>query len=46
MADGAGQGTLGHAMKDDRGQLKLLEFNESMIEVQVDIADDVFFVES
>ena len=46
IADGVSQGTLGYAAKDDKGQPKLLHFNETMIEVDVEIADDVYLLKA
>ena len=46
IADGVSQGTLGYATKDGSGQLKLSYFNESLNEVDVDIADDVFLLKA
>ncbi|MCA9067325.1 MAG: ATP-binding protein [Planctomycetaceae bacterium] len=44
IADGVSHGTLGYAMKEGSGQLKLLHFNESLTELDVEIADDVFIL--
>jgi len=46
IADGVSHGTLGYAMKENGGQLKLLHFNESLDEADVDIADDVFILKA
>ena len=46
ITDGVSQGTLGYATKDGSGQLKLSYFNESLNEVDVDIADDVFLLKA
>jgi hypothetical protein len=46
IADGVSRGTLGYATKDSSGQLKLLHFNESLSDSDVDIADDVFLLKA
>ncbi|MCA9165461.1 MAG: hypothetical protein KDA62_20865, partial [Planctomycetales bacterium] len=42
IADGVTQGTLGYAIRETGGQYKLLHFDESMAEADVEISDDVF----
>jgi hypothetical protein len=44
ISDGVSQGLLGYASKDSRGRLKLQKFNESLLETDVEISDDVFIV--
>ncbi len=44
IADGVGQGVLGYATKDSRGQLKLDRFQTSLAEGEVEISDDVFIL--
>lgn len=46
IADGVGQGTLGYASKDASGQLKLLSFDESLSEADVEIGEDVFILKA
>lgn len=46
IADGVSQGTLGCAIKETTGQLKLLHFNESLVEADVEIADDVYILKA
>jgi hypothetical protein len=46
IADGVSQGVFGCATKDGRGQLKLLRFNEGLLEVDVEISDDVFLLKA
>ncbi|UUO07892.1 DUF499 domain-containing protein [Blastopirellula sp. J2-11] len=46
IADGVSHGTLGYAMKESSGQFKLLHFNESLAEADVEIADDVFILKA
>jgi len=46
IADGVSQGTLGYAARDDKGQLKLLHFNETMFEADVEISDDVYLLKA
>jgi hypothetical protein len=46
IADGVSQGTLGYAAKDDKAQLKLLHFNDSLAEADVEIADDVYLLKA
>ncbi len=46
IADGVSQGTLGYANKDDKGQFKLLRFNASLAEADVEITDDVFLLKA
>lgn len=42
ISDGVSEGILGYATKDRSGQLKLLKFNESLSEQEVDVSDDFF----
>ncbi|HUT95952.1 MAG TPA: DUF499 domain-containing protein [Thermoguttaceae bacterium] len=44
IADGVCQGVFGYARKDDRGQLVLDRFNESLSEAEVEIGDEVFLL--
>ncbi|HBN75528.1 MAG TPA: AAA family ATPase [Planctomycetaceae bacterium] len=46
IADGVSHGTLGYAIKESSGQFKLMHFNESMPESDVEIADDVFILKA
>jgi hypothetical protein len=46
IADGVSQGTLGLATKESSGQLKLLRFNCSCSEADVEFADDVFLLKA
>ena len=46
IADGVSQGTLGYATKDDKGQLALLRFNETLAEADVEIGEDVYIVKA
>jgi len=46
IADGVCQGVFGYARKDDRGQLVLDRFNESLSEAEVEIADEVFLLKA
>jgi Protein of unknown function (DUF499) len=44
IADGVSQGVFGYATKDEKGQLKLLHFNETISDADVDITDDMFLL--
>lgn len=44
IADGVSQGIFGYAHKDDRGQLVLDKFSESLSEAEVEISDEVFLL--
>jgi len=46
IADGVCKGAFGYARKDDRGQLVLERFYESLSEAEVDIADEVFLLKA
>lgn len=46
IADGVMQGILGYAAKDDKRQLKLLHFNDSLAEADVEITDDIFLLKA
>jgi len=46
IADGVSQGAIGYATKDEKGQLKLLHFNDSLTEADVEVADDVYVLKS
>lgn len=46
IADGVSQGILGYATNEENGQLKLLRFNDSLSEMDVEIADDVFLLKA
>ena len=46
IADGVSQGTLGYAVKQNSGQFKLLHFDESLDESDVEFADDVFILKA
>ncbi len=46
ISDGVGHGIFGYATKDSSGQMKLIRFNESLAEADVDIADDVFIMKA
>ena len=44
IADGVSQKVFGYARKDQAGRLKLERFGESLSELEVEIADDVFIL--
>jgi hypothetical protein len=46
IADGVGQGVFGYATKESSGQFKLLRFNESMNEADVDVSDDFYILKA
>jgi Protein of unknown function (DUF499) len=46
IADGVSQGALGYATKDEKGQLTLLHFNDSLAEADVEVADDVYVLKA
>ena len=46
VADGVTQGVLGYARKDSKGRLTLERFKESLAELEVEIADDVYLVKA
>lgn len=46
IADGVSHGTLGYAVKQSSGQFKLLHFDESLAESDVEIAEDVFILKA
>ena len=46
ICDGVSQGTLGYASKDNKGQLVLERYKESLGENEVEIADDMFILKS
>jgi hypothetical protein len=46
VATGVSQGLIGYAHRDPGGRLVLDRFNETMSELQVEIADDVFVVKA
>ncbi|QDT36019.1 hypothetical protein Pan189_03740 [Stratiformator vulcanicus] len=46
IADGVSQGTFGYAVKQSSGQFKLLHFNESLVEGDIELADDVFILKA
>ncbi|MBP3959520.1 ATP-binding protein [Gemmata sp. G18] len=46
IADGVTRGDLGYATKNADGRLKLQRFQESMLEAEVEISDDVFILKA
>ncbi len=46
IANGVTEGSLGYATKDGKGQLKLLHFNESLAEADVEVTDDVYLLKA
>jgi hypothetical protein len=46
VADGVTQGVLGYARKDSKGRLTLERFKESLAELEVEIADDVYLLKA
>jgi len=46
ISDGVSHGTLGYAVREDAGQYKLLHFNESLAEADVEIAEEVFILKA
>ena len=46
IADGVAQGVVGYMAKDDRGQLQLLHFGQSLSEADVEIGEDVFLLKA
>lgn len=46
IADGVSQGLLGYATKDENGRIKLLRFDESLGEAEVEISEDVFLLKA
>ena len=46
ISNGVSEGTLGYASKDEKGQLKLLHFNDTLPEADVEITDDVYLLKA
>jgi hypothetical protein len=46
VAAGVSQGLLGYAHRDATGRLVLVRYNESLSELEIDIADDVFILKA
>ncbi len=46
IADGVREGSIGYAIKDTSGRLKLERIKESLIDVDIEISDDVYIVKA
>ena len=46
ICDGVTQGALGYAIKDADGRIKLQKLNQTLIDADVEIADDVFILKA